>query len=608
MCGICGVISLNKKVLNNATQVVKTMNKTILHRGPDGIGVHNGGNYCFGHTRLSIVDLSEAGHQPMTYNNRYTITYNGEVYNYIELRRKLEAEGYSFRSNTDTEVIMASYDYWGIDCVKKFNGMWAFVIYDRQKGKFFISKDRFGIKPLYYIKNENLFIFGSEIKAILAHPEINSEPNIEHLNSYIEDGPNEYGEITSFKRILRFPFAHSFEGTAEDLSSNFLPKRYWFIKPNLSKEKFSKSKAREYAKEYYDLLSDAVRLRLRADVKVGSALSGGLDSSSIVYLVNQQLHVNGQTELQNTFSTVYKSEGVTHCDESSYIDLLASKLNVKSWQIEPKINDIEGEHKKMILALENPPESSCMSAWHTFLEVSRRDVRVTLDGQGADEQLAGYVHYIRGHLLSLSLWDFTKEMVGFFKQPSFRGELLRSAILRLLLLIIGEKLFLNTFTKMRGWRLSLDLNETLNKSFETSLVTLLHYADHTSMAHSVESRMPFMDFRLVEFLSSVPSCYKIHNGWTKYIARLAFDGKLPNEVVWRKDKMGWPTPDDIWFRGGLNAWLNETLLSSKILKILKCKISFKSDFRYNTPVLKLVRLLNVAVCEKIFWLNKNSKQ
>ena len=136
MCGICGVISLNEKVLNNAHQFVKTMNKTILHRGPDGSGVHNGGNYYFGHTRLSIVDLSEAGHQPMTYNNRYTITYNGEVYNYIELRRKLEAEGYSFRSNTDTEVIMASYDYWGIDCVKKFNGMWAFVIYDRQKGKF----------------------------------------------------------------------------------------------------------------------------------------------------------------------------------------------------------------------------------------------------------------------------------------------------------------------------------------------------------------------------------------------------------------------------------------------------------------------------------------
>lgn len=595
MCGICGIISLNNELLNEATQVVETMNKTIFHRGPDGSGIHDGGSYCFGHTRLSIVDLSEAGHQPMNYNDRYTITYNGEVYNYIELRSELEAEGYCFDSNTDTEVIMASYDFWGAECIKKFNGMWAFVIYDSQKSKFFISRDRFGIKPLYFTKTDGLFIFASEIKSILAHPEIHAIPNQKYIEHYIDNGPNEFSELTAFDHIKRFPFAHCFEGHANELKCNFALKRYWRFYPNEDNESFSKTKARKYANEYYDLLSDAVRLRLRSDVKVGSALSGGLDSSSIVYLVNQHLKNKGNVKHQNTFSTVYKSKDLNYCDESNYINLLADELKVKSWQIEPNTKDVIEEHKKMIVALENPPESSLMSSWHTYIEVKRRNVTVTLDGQGADEQLAGYVPFIRSHLLSLKLLDFMKECFCFFLQPTFRKEVVRTFLLKVLLLILGKKVLLKFFSKYRGWNLKICLNSTLKNSFETTLVNLLHYADHTSMAHGIESRMPFMDFRLVEFLATVPSCYKIHNGWTKYIARLAFDGKLPDKVVWRRDKMGWPTPDEVWFGVKFRSKVSDSLRNSKLLKLICSKAEC-----HNQSVL-LLRKYNISIMEKIFF-------
>mgnify|MGYP003391645790 FL=1 len=285
MCGISGIIS--KKRIEK--DIIEPMTDTIIHRGPDGFGYYYGEKFVFGHRRLSIVDLSDAGHQPMQYLNRYVITFNGEVYNHLELRKELEKNGYVFQSHTDTEVIMASYDFWGVDCLNKFNGMWAFVIHDRLKDKYFMSRDRFGKKPFYYYKDQEKFIFGSEIKVILAHPDVESKPNLKFLDSYVQNGAKEYIKETAFENIFRFDFSSYFEGSLEDVFENFEQNKFWEIKPNLSHEKFDKEKAKEYAKQYYELLEDAVRIRLRADVKVGSALSGGLDSSSIVYLVNKLL-------------------------------------------------------------------------------------------------------------------------------------------------------------------------------------------------------------------------------------------------------------------------------------------------------------------------------
>ena len=596
MCGITGIIS-KKQIDKN---IIEPMTDTITHRGPDGFGYYYGKNYAFGHRRLSIVDLSDAGHQPMHYQERYTITYNGEVYNHTELRAELEVKGYEFNSHTDTEVIMASYDAWGVECLNKFNGMWAFVIYDKQKDKYFISRDRFGKKPFYYYTNEDSFIFASEIKAILAHPDVEATPNIEFLQNYINNGCKEYIKETAFEGVFRFDFSSYFEGSLEDLLSEFTQKKFWELKPNLSHEKFDESKVKEYAQKYYELLEDAVRIRLRADVKVGSALSGGLDSSSIVYLVNKLLKEQGKEELQETFSSVYKSDGTQDCDESRYIDIMADKLGVHSNQIEPKEKDIPIEYEKLVWHLENPPESTLMSSWHTFKLVSSTDVKVTLDGQGADEQLAGYLPYLMNYISSLSFTDMIKEAKLCSKIPDAKKYVFRGLTIGMFRVVFGEKL-LNLFIhKVLRKNFEPSLNQVLLDATNRGLITLIHYADHTSMAFSIESRMPFMDYRLVEFLASVPACFKMRNGWTKYIARVAFDGKLPDEVNWRKDKMGWPVPENYWFRGNLKEWFIEKVEKSTLVKKLDTSLDIKKEIKGNVNITKLTRYLNIARYEKIF--------
>ena len=589
MCGITGIIS-KKKIEKN---IIEPMTDTIIHRGPDGFGYYYGENFTFGHRRLSIVDLSEAGHQPMEYKDRYIITFNGEVYNHLEIREELENNGYSFQSHTDTEVVMASYDFWGVDCLKKFNGMWAFVIYDRLKDKYFISRDRFGKKPFYYYKDEDNFIFSSEIKAILTHPKVKAKPNIEFLNDYLKTTCKAYITETAFENIFRFDFSSYFEGSLDELFGSFEQKKFWEIKPNLSHEKFDEKKAKEYAQKYYDLLEDAVRIRLRADVKVGSALSGGLDSSSIVYLVNKLLKEQGKEEHQETFSSVYKSDGTQECDESYFIDIMANKLGVHSNQIEPKEENIPKEIEKMIWHLENPPENSLMSSWHTFKLVSSTDVKVTLDGQGADEQLAGYLPYLMSYISSLSFTDMIKESRLCYSIPDAKKFVLIGLCMGLYRVVFGEKFLKFTLKKILNKNFEINLNKKLANDTISSLITYIHYADHTSMAFSIESRMPFMDYRLVEFLASVPACYKMRNGWTKYLARVAFDGKLPDEINWRRDKMGWPIPEKKWFEGSLKNWFTD--------KVNRCKICEKLNFIDNSKEFsKNVKKLNLFHWEDKF--------
>ena len=476
--------------------------------------------------------------------------------------------------------------------------MWAFVIYDKQKEKFFISRDRFGKKPLYYYKDDEIFIFSSEIKAILAHPKVETKPNFAFLKSYLKLGCREYLKETAFENIYRFDFAHYFEGGNEEIFHDFKLNRYWDIKPNLSKEKFDPRKAKEYAERYYNLLEDAVRIRLRADVKIGSALSGGLDSSSVVYIINKLLKEQKKEELQETFSSVYKSEGTKYCDESQFINTLAQKLNVKSNQIEPKEEEIPNEIEKMIWHLENPPENSLMSSWHTYKLISSTDVKVVLNGQGADEQLAGYLGYIQYYLPSLSLVDLIKESLALLKIKDSWRYVLKGFLIGLYRIIFGDKILNFTIKKVLKKNFEPDLNKKLAEDIETGLVTLLHYDDHTSMAYSIESRLPFMDYRVIEFLASVPACYKIHNGWTKYLARLAFDGKLPDDIVWRRDKMGWPIPEKTWFEGKLEKWFYDKINSCKICKMLRVSEIPK---RFNEKV----RMLILSVWEDVFNRSKN---
>ena len=332
-------------------------------------------------------------------------------------------------------------------------------------------------------------------------------------------------------------------------------------------------------------------------MKIGSALSGGLDSSSIVYLANKILSEDGKRDQQETFSCVYKKPGTEDCDEGVFIDLLAKHLDVHSNQIEPLEENVPEEHAKVIFAMDTPPENTLMSSWHTFKKVAETDITVTLDGQGADEQLGGYLGYIHVHLMHLPLLELIAEARAFLDVPGSRKHILSGVAFNLLRQLGLPGVADRLARRFSGQSLSAGLNERLHHDSMTSLSTLLHYADRTSMAHSIESRMPFLDYRLAEFLSSVPACYKIHGGWTKYLARLAFDGLLPDEVIWRRDKMGWPIPERFWFSHGLRSWYQDSIQTSELIKILRKNVKIDQNPEHAPRSLKA---LNISVWEKTF--------
>ncbi|MFA4824274.1 MAG: asparagine synthase (glutamine-hydrolyzing) [Methanoregula sp.] len=620
MCGIVGIVSKNKI----KTSIIKSMNDSIIHRGPDDEGYLIGGshendtplpkcvftdspnNIAFGHRRLSIIDISPHGHQPMSYLDRYWITYNGEVYNHIELREELEKLGYKFRSHSDTEVIMASYDAWGTECLNCFNGMWAFVLYDKKEEQLFISRDRFGIKPLYYFQDRENFIFASEIKALIKHPAVTREPNIDYCTSYIKEGSKEHLKETAFKDIYRFDNACFVQCCIEKIFQPIRETKFWSIKPNLSNEPYNEEKAQEYTRQYYGLLDDAVRLRLRADVKVGSALSGGLDSSSVVYLITQQLKAQSKEEKQETFSSIYKTRGSEHCDESGFIDEIAETLDVKSNQIEPRIEDVIEEHRKFVYYLDTPATNTLMSSWHTYKLTKACGVTVTLDGQGADEQLAGYLGDLVYYFANVPFSTLVQEILLYRHIPGALQYLVIGSLLNISRHLIGEKATLTSLGFMDIQFNFVPLNQKLCNDLDRSLETLFHWADRGSMAFSIETRMPFMDYRLVEFLAMVPATYKIHGGWTKFIARKAFDPHLPVSVCWRKDKLGWPIPEEFWFKGRLKKHFIGTLKKEAFLS--QCGVHFSAmgekDLFKRHSFAFLLRCYVLETWYSVFWENK----
>jgi len=618
MCGITGIYSNSHDL-----SVIGSMTQSLRKRGPDGSGILLAGakdkksestyfksdeninlkktfskfSLALGHTRLAIIDTSNRGLQPMHCpERRYWIVYNGEIYNYIELRGELLRAGYTFKTKSDTEVVMNAYDYWGKDCMHKFNGMWAFCIFDSLKNRLFISRDRFGEKPLYFSKGDDFFVFGSEIKSIFASGVIKARVKRDKVDEYINSGPIEYEKTTFFEKILRLPPAHYLEIDLNKKTPTVQPIKYYYLKVNTSTESFDENKAISYSKQYYALLKDSVRLRIRADVPIGSALSGGLDSSSIVYLINELNRENKLDFGQKTFSCVYKNdENTAYCDESEYIELLSKQLNIRNYQITPLVEQIPSEHFRMIESFESPPENTCMSGWWTYKLVQNKKIKVTLDGQGADEQLTGYLYYYAFFLYGLSLRDFSREIFYCIRVPGALPYVWRGAIAFIIRCFLGSRLSSILINKISGRAVPKNLNEQLYNDFTKGLVNLFNNADRASMAHSIESRLPYVDYRLVEFLSSVPACYKIHNGWSKYLARLAFSNKLPDEICWRRDKMGWPIPEDVWFNGELGPWITEQC--SRIRKATK----IQNELKYSDKTKKLMlRCLNLNVVDKIF--------
>lgn len=629
MCGICGIINFNSHPVEEAK--IRTMMQKMKHRGPDDEGIFFDSNIGLGFVRLSIIDLTPLGHQPMFAEGkehraenggqgakgrehraesgeqgRYVIVYNGEVYNYIELREELRGKGYQFKSNTDTEVVLNAYIQWGEECLHKFNGMWAIAIYDRQRKELFCARDRFGIKPFYYYTDDEQFIFASEIPPIIEalHAMRHAPcpmPNYQAIFDYLIFNRTDQTEDTFFEGIKKLQHGHLIRLRNGDcgLRNERMEIRRWYD----LKERIRHTDPFKSSKEYREIFSSAVGLRLRSDVPVGVCLSGGLDSSSIVSVLLK----DHKFEDLNTFSAVY-GKG-KRGDESDFIN--EYKGTVKNMHYtSPNADTLYDDMACFITAHGEPIPSTAPYAQFKVMELAKDNVVVTLDGQGADEELAGY-HYFFGfyfkdlfrkfrwfrffseiyYYLKIHRSIYGLKTLVYFLMPAFLKTKAR----------IGEKGYLNpefvgAYSKNNKIAGELynsgSLNEALLDHFEHKIEHLLKWEDRNSMWFSLESRVPFLDYRLVEKTLASAANMKIKSGMTKHILREAMRGTLPEKIRIRKDKIGFMTPEDEWFRDEkfriyIFELLNsESFRSRKIIDAEKAKQLYKKHLNKEIQISK----------------------
>lgn len=555
MCGISVFVPIG---LNNSDdQPVRQMNSKILHRGPDDQGVFHNGKVSLGHLRLSILDLSPAGHQPMQYLGNW-ITFNGEVYNYIELREELQSKGYQFNSTTDTEVILAAYHCWGEACFSKFNGMWAFCIYDAREDKLVFCRDHFGIKPLYFQRTEQYFAAASEIKQFTVLPGFTPKLNQEVAVRFLVNGMLNDTDATFFEGVHELRAGHS-------LSFSLSTKKYKIT------QWYNLAKAIQPVKDDYptavqkvrELFTDSVKIRMRSDVAVGSCLSGGIDSSAIV------TRVHGAALANDAFATITSCYKDRAYDEQQFSDVVVDQTGFRSVKVYPDLNNLLfGGDLDLMLYHQDQPFSgaSHYSEFNVFKTAREQNLIVMLDGQGSDEYFCGYGEFIATYSRKLLLQGKWKQLSRLLKSKA-NGNLLA-----------GLKSFFRTafFYPMVGWinrNLRKDsiawlspayrqilkrtdtavadgsiLSLSIQEVVATSLPYQLHSEDRNSMMFSIESRLPFLDHRLMEYAIGLPDDYKISmEGTTKKILREAVS-ELPQAIRNRKDKMGFVAPDAPWIR------------------------------------------------------------
>ncbi|HXA00139.1 MAG TPA: asparagine synthase (glutamine-hydrolyzing) [Candidatus Dormibacteraeota bacterium] len=572
MCGIAGIVapkSFDPKTLVEMTQLIQ-------YRGPDGYGfafasgdgrrdmevIHNQDRLPLdsrptiglGNRRLAILDVSTAGSQPMqTEDGVYTITFNGEIYNYKEIREELKQAGISFRSHTDTEVILRAYQQWGEECLQHFNGMWAFAIWDRVRQRLFCARDRLGVKPFYYTMYDGCFFFASEIKQILQATGMPRIANSTAVVHFLEWALLDYSDETFFDGIRQLPGGSYL--TLDLPQLNLQIRRYWDLQTGPELE----LKDGEAIEQFRDLFSSSVRLRLRSDVPVGISLSGGLDSSSVVCEARK---VSPETELR-TFSACFEDPEI---DEREYVSAVVREVQGTSHLAFPQGPAFWKSLENITYHQDEPVGSPGVYAqWCVMAEAREHGVPVILGGQGGDETLCGYQKYQFFHWLHLLRQ----------RDPRFLSETFRwlrggtssgwspSAISRYL-----PAQFRRTFSTVnrigarelkqlaQDVRPSLGPGQTVAERQKTDLVyssipALLHHEDRTAMAHSVESRLPFLDYRLVEFLLRCPTVLKLRDGWSKWLLRNALADTLPEKIRLRRTKLGFNTPEKKWMRHGL---------------------------------------------------------
>ena len=567
MCGISGVISFTSNYPKQDT--INLMVKNILHRGPDAHNTMLYNRIALGHTRLSILDLSESGNQPFYSTDRnYIIVFNGEIYNYIELKKELEINfNCTFTTSTDTEVLLQAYIHWGENCLHKLNGMFSFAIYNIQNDTLFCARDRFGVKPFYYHLDDEKLTFASEPKAIIST--LSDKPKADHqrIYDYLIFNRTDHDAQTFFEGILKLPHGHTLKVIKNKVSIN-----KWYDLKKESKESLKTSK------EFRDIFKSAINLRLRSDVPIGLTLSGGLDSSSIV---SSLIHDFNKKDV-NSFSAVYGEN--KKGDESKFIDVYRDDLSNMHF-VTPNSQELLNDLNDFIETQQEPFGTTSIYANYKIMKEANKTVRVMLNGQGADEYLAGY-HYFYGNfyydLFKSFKWiTLLKEMIIYVKNnkslfaiKSFIFYLLPSTLqsnLKVKQKKVIHQEFIKKYKKSSNVPEKLfgkvSLFENLINHFEYKLEHLLKWDDRNSMRFGIESRNPFLDYRLVQLTIGTPNSFKINKGITKSILREAMKDILPTKIANRKDKIGFSTPEDDWFR--------TTQFQEIIFEILKSN-SFKN--------------------------------
>ncbi|MDD3976371.1 MAG: asparagine synthase (glutamine-hydrolyzing) [Candidatus ainarchaeum sp.] len=544
MCGINGITFRDEKI-------IKLMNNTLKHRGPDALEYRLFPKLSLGHARLSIIDLTSAGNQPMI-KFGYTIVFNGEIYNYLELKEELIKKGYKFTTKTDTEVILAAYNLWGKNCLNKFNGMWAFAIYNDKEKELFLSRDRFGVKPLYYSTNNKNLAFSSEIKPLLKIG-ISRKPNEKIIASYLQYGLIDYNNETFFENIYTLEPGHY--AIWNFTNKKLTIKQYYELKNN--KIEISETNATTKIKE---ILEDSIKLRFRSDVEVGCCLSGGLDSSTIVGVSDKLFH---NSKLK-TFSAVFPGSKI---NEERYIDLVTKEKKVKNFKTKPKNTDLLKDIDDLIYCQEEPFGSTSIYAQYRVMKlVKETGVKVLLDGQGADELFIGYHSYFNSYIQQLLKDKKYAEIVTstlFWKYLLFYLKSNPRKIFNKIIKYKKSKIYNLDYPKIEMPKY---IDDYALLAMKTSLRSLLKWEDKDSMSFSIESRVPFLDYRLVESAFSLPYSYKIKNFQTKYIFRKAINEYIPEEIIDRKDKIGFATPENDWFKSKEFTDFIEKIIESKSFK------------------------------------------
>jgi asparagine synthase (glutamine-hydrolysing) len=566
MCGIAGIFNVDGKPVS--INILKKMTDSIAHRGPDGEGFWTNNYVGFGHRRLAIIDLSPLGHQPMqNEDGNFVIIYNGEVYNFLNIRIELEALGYKFHSRTDSEVVLKAYEHWGKECVHKFNGMFAFAVWDKRQNKLFIARDRYGIKPLYYYYRNNTFIFGSEIKAILKHPDVSVSVSIKALNEYFSF-QNVFSDLTMFKYIKILPPATTLElrlGNPDSFKLN----TYWdydFKDTNGLSES-------EYVDELSRLFEQSVNRQLIADVEIGSYLSGGMDSGSVTAIAAKNF-ANLKT-FTCGFDLSSASGLELGFDERPKAEFLSNLYKTEHYEIVLKSGDMERVMQNLIWHLEDLRIGQSYPNYY-ISRLASKFVKVILSGSGGDELFAGYPWRYYRAVVNDDKEHYIEKYYKYWQRlipDSSKSKFYLPAIYPEIVGYETKDVFKQVLNHKMGESISHE--EYVNLSLYFEIKTFLHgilvVEDKLSMAHSLETRVPFLDNDLVDFAMKVPVHYKLKNlaevirinenepgaktekffqqtNDGKIILRKALSKYVPESYV-SGIKQGFSAPDASWFKG-----------------------------------------------------------